>query len=88
MTVKGTIIEVMPIASGISQRGNAWSKQEYVIETDERYPKKIAFTVMNDNIAAFNLSHGAKYAIELEVESHEYQGRWYTSALAWKATPV
>ena len=40
MEITGKIIVVLPPQSGVSQAGNNWKKQEYVLETEETYPKK------------------------------------------------
>ena len=42
MEIKGRIIHVMPLQSGIGQvSGKEWKKQEYVLETQEQYPRKV-----------------------------------------------
>ena len=43
MEVTGKIILALPEMSGTSKAGNAWKKREYVLETQEQYPKKIHF---------------------------------------------
>lgn len=50
MEISGKIIVALPAQGGVSKAGKEWSRQDYVIETKEQYPKKIAFSVMNDNI--------------------------------------
>lgn len=44
MEITGKIIVVLPPQSGVSQAGNNWKKQEYVLETEETYPKKCIST--------------------------------------------
>ena len=41
MEVTGKIILALPEMSGTSRAGNAWKKREYVLETQETYPRKI-----------------------------------------------
>ena len=49
MEIKGKVMQVMPLQSGTSQRtGNAWRKQEYVMETYDRFPRKIFFGFFGD----------------------------------------
>ena len=43
MEVTGKIILALPEMSGTSRAGNAWKKREYVLETQETYPRKIHF---------------------------------------------
>ena len=87
MQIKGKIIAALPETSGINKAGKPWNKREYVLETQEHYPKKIAFMVMNERVNQFNLQAGAAYTIDVDVESREFNGKWYTTLTAWKATP-
>ena len=43
MEITGKIIIALPEMSGTSKAGNAWKKREYVLETQETYPKKVFF---------------------------------------------
>lgn len=71
---------------GTSKSGKEWSRQDYVIETKEQYPKKVAFSVMNDNIMNFGLAVGQDVDIEIDINANEWQGRWFNSITCWKAT--
>lgn len=72
--------------SGVSQRtGNAWSAQEYVIETHDQYPKKCCFKVFGDEkISQFNIQLGEELTVSFDIDAREYQGRWFNSVDAWK----
>lgn len=88
-TFKGTITSVSPEQSGTSKAGRAWSKIDAVLTYDNskpEYPKAVVFSVMNDNISRFDLQVGAEYELEIDFSVREYQGRFYQSASAWKAT--
>lgn len=82
--VKGRIEQLLPVATGTSSRGE-WRKQEFVIQTDEQYPKKICFTLFNDKI---NLLEGFNSNMDVEVsfsvESREYNGRWFHNVNAYR----
>ena len=84
MEIKGTVIQVCPMQEGVSSKGNAWRKQGYVIETEDRYPKKIYFEVFNDNIDKFNLQIGMFVNASVDVESREFNGKFYTSLMAYR----
>lgn len=88
MEVEGKIIVKLPLQSGTSKAGNAWEKQEYVLETEETYPKKVHFDFFGDRAKQFPLEVGDKIRLSFDVESREYQGRWYTSIRGWKAEKV
>lgn len=81
--ISGQIIAVLPTRSGTSAKGTAWSSQTAVITTIEQYPKKVAFDVMNEKIAQFNLQVGEYVTVSYDIDAHEYQGRWFNAVRAW-----
>ena len=85
MEITGKIIEILPEKSGQSANGE-WRKQEYVLETETSYPKKICFVVWGDKIEQFNLKKGESVEVSVDLESREYNGRWYTDVKAWKVS--
>lgn len=88
MEVIGKIIHVLPLQSGTSQAGNQWKKQEYVLETEDAYPKKVCFDFFGDRVDQFPLAIGDRVRLNFDIESREYQGRWYTSIRGWKAEKI
>lgn len=85
MEIKGKIIHVLPEVTGTSKAGNQWKKREYVLETIENYPKKVHFDFFGEKADQFPLNAGDVITLSFDVESREYQGRWYTSIRGWKA---
>lgn len=81
--ISGQIIAVLPTRSGKSARGTEWSSQTAVVETKEQYPKKVAFDVMNDKIAQFNLQVGDYVTVSYDIDAHEYNGKWFNAVRAW-----
>ena len=84
MDITGKIIQVLPLQSGTSQAGNQWKKQEYVLETEENYPKKVCFDFFGDAIDQNPISLNDKIRLYFDIESREYNGRWYTNIRGWK----
>ena len=85
LEIRGKIIEILPEKSGQSANGE-WRKQEYVLETVSNYPKKICFMAWGDKIGEFNLQQGENVEVSVDLESREYNGRWYTDVKAWKVS--
>ena len=85
MEITGKIIAVLPAQGGVSQRtGNPWKSQDYVIETHDTYPKKCCFRVFGeDKINQFNIQMGEEMTVSFDIDSHEYQGRWFNDVRAW-----
>lgn len=85
LSVKGKIDQILKPESGVSKAGKEWKKQEFVIETDEQYPRKVCFTLFGDKIDLVNgLSNGEDVEVSFNVESREYNGRWFHNINAWK----
>ena len=83
MEITGKIVELLPKRSGKSANGE-WRKQEYVLETDSHYPKKICFMAWGDKIDEFNIKQGDMVTVSVDLESREHNGRWYTDVKAWR----
>lgn len=83
MEIQGKIIVVLPERSGVSQRGNQWRSISYVLETQEQYPKKLAFDVTNDKIDQLNIQFGEILTVQFDINAREYNGRWFNSVNAW-----
>ena len=86
LEITGKLFQKLPLQTGTSARtGSTWQKQEFVIETEDQYPKKICSSLWGDKadqLAQFNIGDAMK--ISIDIESREYQGRWYTDIRAWK----
>lgn len=83
MEISGKIIAVLPIATGQGKNGT-WRSQDYVLETADQYPKKVCFNLFGDKIDQFPMAIDETVKISFDIESREYNGRWYTSIKAWK----
>lgn len=86
-SIEGKVIIVLDIASGTSQAGKDWEKRDFVIETDDQYPKKIAFTLFGDKVD-FCPNVGEDVMVHYNLESREYNGRWFSNVNAWKIDKV
>lgn len=85
MEIRGKIIQILPELQGVSRAGNEWKKQEYILETQDQYPKKVCFQIFGaDRIAQANIQLGEELIVSIDIDSREYQGRWYTNINAWK----
>lgn len=82
MDISGKIIAVLPLQSGQGRNGQ-WRSQDYVLETSDQYPKKVCFNLFNDKIDKFTINVNDSVTISFDIESREYNGRWYTTIRAW-----
>ncbi len=89
MEITGKLIQKLPLQSGISKTGNSWQKQEFVIETVEQYPKKICANLWGDKCAMLeSIQINDTVAMSFDVESREFNGRWYTDVKAFRLSTM
>ncbi|ARM31106.1 DUF3127 domain-containing protein [Prosthecochloris sp. HL-130-GSB] len=87
MDVTGRIIEILPPKTGAGKNGT-WKKQEVILETDGQYPKKICFSFWGDKADNNLLQNGNSVKISFNLESREFNGKWYTEAKGWRVEPA
>lgn len=84
MEFEGLVFRILPVVSGSSARG-AWKKQDVVFEIPGEFNRKICVTFFGDRAEdAATLKEGDTAEVSVNVESREYNGRWYTDVRAWK----
>lgn len=83
MEIKGKVVQLLQLQTGQGKKGQ-WKKQEFIIETQGQYPKKVCLSAWGDKVDQYNLSIGDEVSVSVDLESREYNGRWYTEARAWK----
>ncbi len=83
MEITGKLIHVLAQQTGEGKNGT-WKKQDFVIETDGQYPKKVCLTVWGDKFNENHLTEGNELLVSFDAESREYNGRWFTDLKAWK----
>jgi hypothetical protein len=88
LDITGKIIQILPSTTGTSKAGKDWVKQEFIVETQEAYPKKICVSLMGDKVQELKkYVPGNEVKVSLNIESREYQGKWYTNVNAWRIEP-
>lgn len=87
MEFEGTVYRIMPVTKGTSARGE-WQRQDVVFEmNDGSFTRKICVTFFNKPDDVARLREGATYQVSVNIESREYNGRWYTDIRAWRIQP-
>ncbi len=85
---EGIVFAVLPEQSGTSARGE-WHNQNVVFEmkTSSQYPRKVSVKFFNKRDEVARLVVGASYNVTFDVESREYNGRWYTDVIGRRIEP-
>jgi len=85
MEIAGKIVKVLALQQGEGKNG-PWKKQDYILETTDRIPRKVCFSLWGEKVDQFKLVDGLDVEVMFDLESREFNGRWYTDVKAWKVT--
>ncbi len=83
MQISAKLIQILPLQTGTGKNGT-WKKKDIIVETEGQYPKKICISIWGDKIDESLLQLGNLLKIDFDIESREYNGRWFTDIKAWK----
>lgn len=88
LEVKGEITKVLDLQTGQKKDGSGeWKKQLFLVDTKEQYNNLYCFEIFgNDKVDSF-LDHrkvGDSVRVEFNVNTSEYEGRYFTTLSAWK----
>lgn len=85
LSVKGCVVDILKEETGTSKAGKEWKSRSFVIETAEQFPKKVCFTCFGEKSSLINaINNGDNVEVHFNVESREYNGRWFHQVNAWK----
>jgi hypothetical protein len=85
LEITGKVNQILPLETGEGKNG-PWKKQFFIVEfMDGNYPKKVCVSLWGDKTDVLrNMQPGKDVKVSFNVESREYNGRWYTDVRAWK----
>lgn len=85
LEITGKLMKLLPVVTGTKQDGGTWQKQDAIIETNEQHPKTIAVTCWGDRVGEVQrVAIGSELKVSINVESREYNDKYYTDVKAWK----
>ena len=80
----GKVLQLLPEQTGTGRNGQ-WSRQDFIVETQEQYPRKVCFSAWGEKVSllkSFKTDDTVK--VYFNIESRDYNGRWYTDLRIWK----
>lgn len=86
MEFEGIVWKKLPATSGVSARGE-WQRQDVIFEMPQEFNRKVCVTFFNKPTDVEGLHEGQAYIVSVNVESREFNGRWYTDVRAWRVQP-
>lgn len=88
MDFQARVIQFLGETTGTSKAGNPWKKKEWVVETFGQYPKKVKVQCFGDRSDSIHLEPGKDYNLYVDLESREFNGRWYTDVSVYRVDEV
>ena len=86
MEFEGVVYKIMPATKGTSARGD-WQRQEVIFELPQEFSRKICVIFFNKESDVSRLREGMTCTVSVNIESREYNGKWYTDVRAWRVQP-
>lgn len=85
MEINVKVVKILDAQRFTSSRtGNEYVKNIFVGTTQGQYPKTIAFSVMGeDKFQKMGIVVGGMYDVSFDVESREWNGKYFTECNAW-----
>ena len=84
LEIIGKLVKTLPVQSGTNARGT-WSKQEFILETLEQYPRKVCISAWSEQVNELStVLAGDILKVSFSIESREYNEKWYTNLRAWR----
>jgi len=86
LSVKGVLKQKLEVEKGTSKAGKEWQSQSFVVNTGAQYNPDICFKLFGEDKIQLitNVNDGEEIEVFFNLSSREWNGRWFTSADAWK----
>lgn len=81
----GVITEKKEKKSGVTKDNKDWVNQDFIIQTNDKYPKIIKFTAKSNTIDSLDFKQvGESVSVDFIIEGKEYNGVVYNNVIATK----
>lgn len=91
LEIQGRLAQKLQQESGVSKAGKQWSKQGFVVQLEGKYPRDLQIDVFNNTeMTTFinDTSIGTVLKCNINIDSKEFNGKWYHNVTLWKAEVV
>jgi len=89
LKIEGVLTRILNPESGTSKGGKEWSKQDFVIETKDQFPKTVCFTLFGDKTSLIaGAIEGSTLEVFFNIESREFNGKYFHNINAWKVNVI
>ena len=88
MEIQGIVKQILEPLT-LQGRNGELKKFQFIIETQDQYPKKIHFQVFGeDKWQKMNVQQDQNVVVDFDISSREWNGKWYTQCDVWKVTQL
>jgi len=78
MEVKGKLVKILELETGVSKAGKEWKKQSILIDTGGDFNNEICVSAFGDKLEQMlKLEVGMEVSVLCNVYSREYNGRYF-----------
>ena len=91
MDLNVKIVKILDAQSYVSKSNNQTYVTRFFVgeTTNTQFPKKVAFKVFGEEkFNAMGIVVGGTYNVSFDVESREWNGKYFTECQAWKAVRI
>ena len=84
LEINGKVVQILKPQTGNGRNG-VWTKQDFIIETKEAYPKKVCISAWGDKAKVLSqIPLESEVKVQINIESRSFNDKWYTDVRAWK----
>jgi len=83
LKLAGKVDQILEVQSGESKNG-PWKKRDFILEIPGKFSRKVCVTQWGEQIDQADIKVGEDITAFIDLQSREYNGRWYTDVKAWK----
>jgi hypothetical protein len=83
LQITGEVTNVLEEETGTGRNGT-WRKRAFILKTPGEYAREVCIIQWGDAIDKFAVQTGETITAHIDIQSREYNGRWYTDVKAWK----
>jgi len=88
LEITGRLMRVLEVRTGIGKNGE-WKNQDFILELPGQYPRSVCISLWGDKIEALkNFNIGDNIKTYIDIESREWNEKWFTSVKAWQLEKV
>jgi len=88
LELTGRLMRVLEMRTGMGKNGE-WKNQDFILELPGQYPRSVCISLWGEKIEALkNFNIGDSIKAYIDIESREWNEKWFTSVKAWQLEKV